>query len=109
MLEQTANPPATVLLPSLVADTPKKRNFGAFNADAGSILRPDSGIPRSLSNRNVFGISPKERRHELARKKRVKQEALEKARAEADALRKQVEKFEAEQYEALAREEAEVS
>ena len=54
-------------------------------------------------------MSPKERRAEIARKKRVKQEALERAKAEADALRRQVEEIEAGYAAAIAREEAEVS
>ncbi len=98
-----------VALPNSLSGTPKKRKFGEFNVDAGSALRPNSGLPSSLSKQNGFGMSPKEHREELARKKRVKREALEKAKAEANALRRQVEEMEAGQSEAIAREEAEVS
>jgi hypothetical protein len=100
---------ATVSSQSSLSDTPKKRKFGEVNIDAAGALRPDRGPSSSFSNQHGLGMSPKERREEISRKKRVKQEALEKAKAEADALRRQVEEIEAGHAAALAREEAEVS
>ena len=97
---------AAASLPNSISDTPKKRKFGEFNVDS---LRPNSGRPSCVTNLNGLGMSPKARREELARKKRVKQEALEKVKAEADALRREVEEIEAGQAEAIAQEEAEVS
>jgi hypothetical protein len=88
---RTAQDLAAASMPDSISDTPMKRKFG------------------ELTNLNGLGMSPKVRREELARKKRVKQETLEKAKAEADALRRQVEEFEAGQAEAIAQEEAEVS
>ena len=102
----TAQDLAAASMPNSISDTPKKRKFSEFNAEA---LRPNSGRPSSFSSQNRQGMLPKERREEHARKRQVKQEALEKAKAEADALRRQVEEIEAGQAEAIAREEAEVS
>lgn len=101
--------PVIVSSQSSLSDTPKKRKFGELNADDSGALRPDRGPLSSFSHQNGLGMSPKERRAEIARKKRVKQEALERAKAEADALRRQVEEIEAGYAAALAREEAEVS
>jgi hypothetical protein len=100
---------ATVSSQSSLSDTPKKRKFGELNVDAAGALRPDRGPSSSFSNQNGLGMSPKERREEIARKKRVKQDTLERAKAEADTLRRQVEEIEAGHAAALAREEAEVS
>jgi len=100
---------ATVSSQSSLSDTPKKRKLGELNVDTAGALRPDRGPSSSFSNQNGLGMSPKERREEIARKKRVKQEVLERAKAEADALRRQVEEIEAGHAAALAREEAEVS
>jgi len=100
---------AAASLPNSASDTPTKRKFGEFNVGTHNALRPQIGRPSLVANLNGLGISPKAHREELARKKRAKLEALEKAKAEADALRRQVEEFEAGQAEAIAQEESEVS
>jgi hypothetical protein len=100
---------AAASLPNSASDTPTKRKFGESNVDTYNALRPQISRQSSVTNLNALGMSPRARREELVRKKRAKLEALEKAKAEADALRRQVEEFEAGQAEAIAQEEAEVS
>jgi hypothetical protein len=100
---------ATMSLPNSISGAPKKRSFSEFNVDDAGALRSNSSRIPSFSIQNGQNMSPKARREEHARKRQAKQEALDKAKAEADALRRQVAEIEAGQAEAIAREEAEVS
>lgn len=105
--ETSANTAGQVPIGQLIVQ-PQKRKFDVFDVYASIAPSPKSGHVYSI-NGNEWGKPPRARREEHTRKKQAKQEALMKARDEAEALRKQVYEIEAGQAEAIAREEAEVS
>jgi hypothetical protein len=93
----------------LTSDASKKRNFGEFDVDTASAPSLHSGRQSALIDQNEPSMSPRARREEHARKRQAKQQALAKARDEAEALRRQVAEIEAGQADAIAHERAEVS
>jgi hypothetical protein len=93
----------------LKEDPSTKRKYEDFSNEGIIGTRPSFKRELSFMSGTERSMSPKVRREEHARKRQIKKQALDRANAEAEALRKKLEGFEAEEAAAIAEEEAEVS